>query len=258
MRSLLSSLALAFVFGVGSLSADVVAAEGRVLCVGGGGKTLRLRAGPGDSHRVVGALPVGACGIKVAGKCSAGWCEVQLGAAKGWADSRRVAIRERPQRATIATSATAQPSAAAKSAQPADRPTSASQPREADAVTAAPARPLAKSSRNKRPERAARRVGRSDRYAERGQRGRMRNGSLLPPMAALPEFRGPTLCVARVWPGDTLRIRTGPGTAHPEITGIHPGACGIALRGGCAGQWCPVRYRGVRGWVNASYLRRLQ
>lgn len=79
-----------------------------------------------------------------------------------------------------------------------------------------------------------------------------------PPRApgyAPPAPQGNDHCVMGVAQGDTLRIRSGPGTHHREVSGIRPGACGVYLRGGCAGYWCPIDYRGVRGWVNATYLR---
>lgn len=62
-------------------------------------------------------------------------------------------------------------------------------------------------------------------------------------------------CVMGVRPGDTLRIRSGPSAEHREIGGIPPDACGVIVGGPCAGSWCPVNYRGMRGWSNASYLR---
>jgi uncharacterized protein YraI len=62
-------------------------------------------------------------------------------------------------------------------------------------------------------------------------------------------------CVMGVRPGDTLRIRTGPGVRHREVGGIPPEACGVIVEGPCTGSWCPVSYRGIRGWSNASFLR---
>jgi len=62
-------------------------------------------------------------------------------------------------------------------------------------------------------------------------------------------------CVMGVRPGDTLRIRSGPGVEHREVGGIPPSACGVSVGGPCRGSWCPVTYRGVRGWSNASFLR---
>jgi uncharacterized protein YraI len=58
-----------------------------------------------------------------------------------------------------------------------------------------------------------------------------------------------------VRPGDTLRIRSGPSVEHREVGGIPPDACDVVIGGPCAGSWCPVSYRGIRGWSNASYLR---
>lgn len=62
-------------------------------------------------------------------------------------------------------------------------------------------------------------------------------------------------CVVGVRRGDTLRIRTGPSVEYHEVGGIPPNACGVMISGPCRGAWCPVTYRGVRGWSNASYLR---
>lgn len=63
-----------------------------------------------------------------------------------------------------------------------------------------------------------------------------------------------TACVTGVERGDTLRIRTGPGIDHDEISGIPPGACGVARAGNCRGRWCKVAWRGRVGWVNTTYL----
>jgi len=81
-----------------------------------------------------------------------------------------------------------------------------------------------------------------------------------PPRSAPPASTGATAdrdthCVMGVRPGDTLRIRTGPSAEHREVGGIPPDACGVIVGAPCAGAWCPVTYRGIRGWSNASYLR---
>jgi len=81
-----------------------------------------------------------------------------------------------------------------------------------------------------------------------------------PPRPAPPATTGAATgrnshCVMGVRPGDTLRIRTGPSVDYGEVGGIPPNACGVMISGPCRGSWCPVTYRGVRGWSNASYLR---
>jgi uncharacterized protein YraI len=78
----------------------------------------------------------------------------------------------------------------------------------------------------------------------------------LPGRAAAPSReRDDGHCVMGVRRGDTLRIRSGPSAEHREIGGIPPDACGVAVGSPCRGAWCPVTYRGIRGWSNASYLR---
>jgi uncharacterized protein YraI len=62
-------------------------------------------------------------------------------------------------------------------------------------------------------------------------------------------------CVMGVRPGDTLRIRSGPGVENREVGAIPPDACGVLVGAPCSGSWCPVTYRGIRGWSNASFLR---
>lgn len=81
-----------------------------------------------------------------------------------------------------------------------------------------------------------------------------------PPRPAPPATTGAAAdreshCVMGVRPGDTLRIRSGPSAEHREVGGIPPDACGVVVGAPCAGAWCPVMYRGIRGWSNASYLR---
>lgn len=81
-----------------------------------------------------------------------------------------------------------------------------------------------------------------------------------PPRPSPPATTGATAdreshCVMGVRPGDTLRIRTGPSAEHREVGGIPPNACGVAVGSPCSGSWCPVTYRGIRGWSNATYLR---
>ena len=200
-------------------------AEARTLCAGE--KGLNLRSGPSVKHSTVGRLPAGACGIKVVGKCAAGWCVVGLGDRRGWANTRLVNVREGRTPATTAARA--------------------------------PIRRYALDDRRFLPPlRGVEPYGArydwrcGDPYLR--PMGLPRTFRYPPPFA--PVYVGrPTRCVSGVWGGDTLRVRAGPGARHRTIWEIEPGACGVSIRGSCAGGWCPVRYRGVYGWVNASYLR---
>jgi uncharacterized protein YraI len=209
--------AAASIVGVAILNTDPAAAQ--TLCIGK--ESVLLRAGPSWRQDPVGSLPAGACGVQVVGKCVSGWCEVALGNRRGWVDSKLVNVREG---APPAAKAPAPP----KQAEPPRQAAPAPPPREPE-----PAPPP---------------------HPERGT-------GYLPPVdlpgraAAPPRERDGGHCVMGVRRGDTLRIRTGPGVENREIGGIPPDACGVAISGPCRGAWCPVTYRGIRGWSNASYLR---
>lgn len=212
-----SAVVMALVAAAGA--ADPAAAQ--TLCIGK--ESVLLRAGPSWRQDPVGSLPAGACGVQVVGKCVSGWCEVALGNRRGWVDSKLVNVQEG---AKPAANAPAPPKLAAPPPPP--RQAAPPPPRVAEPPP---------------PDRAERQPG------------------YLPPVdlpgraAAPPRERDDRHCVMGVSRGDTLRIRSGPSAEHREIGGIPPEACGVAISGPCRGSWCPVIYRGLRGWSNASYLR---
>jgi len=202
-------------------------AEARTLCAGE--KGLNLRSGPSVKHGTVGRLPAGACGIRVVGKCASGWCVVGLGDRRGWANTRLVQVREGR-------------STTAKAARP------------------APRRYALDDRRFLPPVRGVEPYG--ARYDWRYGGPYMRPVGLPgtfrypPPFAPLYAGRA-TMCVSGIGGRDTLRVRAGPGVRHRPIWEIERGDCGVSIRGSCAGSWCPIHYRGVYGWVNATFLRPL-
>ena len=204
--------------------ADPAAAQ--TLCVGK--ESVLLRAGPSWRQDPVGSLPAGACGVQVVGKCVSGWCEVALGTRRGWVDSKLVNIQEG---AKPAAKAPPPPKQAAPPPPPPPPPR--------QAAPAPPPREAAPAP----PERTERQPG------------------YLPPVdlpgrAAAPRReRDEGHCVMGVRPGDTLRIRSQPDAESRELGGIPPNACDVIVGSPCRGSWCPVTYRGIRGWSNASYLR---
>lgn len=202
-------------------------AEARTLCAGE--KGLSLRSGPSVKHSSVGRLPAGACGIKVVGKCASGWCVVGLGDRRGWANTRLVNVREGGTPATTAARA-----------------------------------PIRRYALNDRsflpPMRGAEPYGAPYdwRYGSPYMRPMGLPGTFRYPPLFAPEYGGrATMCVSGLRGHDTLRVRAGPGARHRAIWEIEPGDCGVSIRGSCAGSWCPIRHRGVYGWVHASYLRPL-
>lgn len=56
-----------------------------------------------------------------------------------------------------------------------------------------------------------------------------------------------------VW-NDVLNIRTGPDARSAVVGTIPPSGNGIRMTGNCAGNWCPIDYRGTQGWVNRNFL----
>ncbi len=63
------------------------------------------------------------------------------------------------------------------------------------------------------------------------------------------------MCVRGIASGDTLKVRAGPGLDQSLRYGYPSGACGIKLTGECRDGWCPVDYRGYRGWAEQKFLK---
>ena len=53
---------------------------------------------------------------------------------------------------------------------------------------------------------------------------------------------------------DVLNVRRGPSEQHAPIAAIPPTGRRVEITGQCRADWCPIRYRGVTGWVNRYYL----
>jgi len=265
-------------------------ASGTVLCAASGieGRPVTLHFGPSDRHAIVGRVAPGTCGLRLVGKCLGGWCEVEADGRKGWADTRLILVQDQggtlpgpmsqatvgdtgiPTRdAKVADTAPAKPASPIPSVSlntavivqapreaghtvpalaiepSAPRPSEKVAAVEADGEDAGPASgklsaPLAKVGRSRKAERSKSTLRPAERAFERHARA---------------VGRADLRCVAHVELWDTLRVRTGPGVSHRAISGIPPYACGVQRFSGCRGTWCPVRFRGVAGWVNTMYLR---
>lgn len=64
-----------------------------------------------------------------------------------------------------------------------------------------------------------------------------------------------SVCVRGLPPRQTLKVRDTPSPAGGLLYGFHNGSCGVRITGSCAGGYCPVEYRGYRGWADSRYLR---
>lgn len=209
----------------------------RLLCVHtpDARKGLQVHSGPGADQPVTGEFRAEECGIELAGSCRGDWCEMALGSARGWVDTRFIGVYELP-RPTVSKQSATVVAPAPERPQPQQRPPAPAAPSAASAVT--DTRPSAQ-----HPPRAHR-----EKLATRQDRDSHRHGGATQPA------RAASACVVGVAWWDTLRIRRGPGVSHGEIGGIPPGACRVERVGGCRGAWCRITWRGRAGWVNIYYL----
>lgn len=76
-----------------------------------------------------------------------------------------------------------------------------------------------------------------------------------PPAKTAELAAGSEACVANVATGDTLKVRAGPGLDQALRYGFPSTACGVKLTGPCNDGWCPVDYRGYRGWAERKFLK---
>ena len=53
---------------------------------------------------------------------------------------------------------------------------------------------------------------------------------------------------------DVLNVRRGPSEGEAAVASIPPNGRRVEITGACQGEWCPVRYRRVTGWVHGFYL----
>lgn len=60
--------------------------------------------------------------------------------------------------------------------------------------------------------------------------------------------------VRGVDPYDVLNVRRGPSETHAQIAGIPSTGRQVEITGPCQGDWCPIRYGSIRGWVHSFYL----
>ncbi len=63
------------------------------------------------------------------------------------------------------------------------------------------------------------------------------------------------VCVAGIPEGDTLKVRAGPGFTHALRYGYQPKTCGVKITGACKNGWCPVDFRGYKGWAQKKNLQ---
>jgi hypothetical protein len=64
----------------------------------------------------------------------------------------------------------------------------------------------------------------------------------------------PSFRVAGVEQNDVLNVRSAPSSESAPVGVIPPEGRGLKITGPCLEEWCPIKHRGVSGWVNRIYL----
>lgn len=62
-------------------------------------------------------------------------------------------------------------------------------------------------------------------------------------------------CVRGLPDGVPLKVRSGPSAKGTLLYGFHNGSCGVKITGPCRDDYCPVDYRGYRGWAERKFLQ---
>lgn len=210
----------------------VSAASANAWCVVGveRGDALHMRTGPGFFNPIVADIHPRACGIKVVGPCFIGWCPVSFRGRSGWANASYMVSETQPgphrfaQRASEPARTRAAPTKVAAVAPKRSTPPAAAAPPEPrPAPVAGPA------PRTPEPE--------------------------PPEQRALSAGSGREVCVQGIAKGDTLKVRAGPTASSDLRYGFLPDTCGVKVTGDCKDGWCPVEYRGYKGWAEENNLR---
>jgi SH3-like domain-containing protein len=264
-------------------------------CVRGvkGWDTLRMRAAPTPFAREIGRIPPAACGVAIIGPCRGAWCPLRWQNRVGWSNAFYLArgglfdfltpplitrpppgIAAPPPPTRAARAPAAQRTGARKTAQarPAGQKSAprvrTSQRRSPPARIAAvppraqpvkpeaplsPAPPAAAAAQPSPPAAPAQSVAPAIVPAR---------PALVPPAASAPAQKAAPqgdgtseVCIVDVPKGDTLKVRAAPGNDQTLRYGYPAGVCGVQITGPCANGWCPVDYRGYRGWAEQRFLK---
>ena len=226
--------AAALIVGSGSASAWCVVGVQR-------GDVLQIRSSPSPFAKSTAAMAPTACGVRIVGPCTGSWCPVAYQGRSGWSNSYFLLSETTPAGARLAADrgGPGRSAGARKTERAPQRLAAASASRPAAPEPEPPPAPL-----RERPIDPPRPVP----------------TAVPAPKEPSPE-RAPTttsqreVCVRGVPKGDTLKVRASP-SANAELRyGFLPETCGIKLTAECKDGWCPVEYRGYKGWAEDKNLQ---
>ncbi len=235
--------------------------------------TLRIRAAPTPYSREVGAMPSNVCGVAVVGACRGAWCPVAWRGQLGWSNSSYLSpggpfdflrppmavlppflirpdmVRPAPRRGVAMSrppSSRAVPRSSSRIAAPGLSqvpPQSVPSPVQALPPAPPPIEAQVAPAPAAGPPAAVARPPAGAAIAAPAPRAPA-------PVTAVTE-----VCVVDIAKGETLKVRAGPGTEQSLRFGYPAGVCGVKVTGNCRDGWCPVEYRGYRGWAEQKNLK---
>lgn len=206
---------------------------------------LNVRQGPGARYAIVAALPPDSRGVRLVGsvQCVGVWCEIQHRVGTGWVNTLYLAYD---------VAAIAAPTQSMQTYRVINVASD-----DVLNIRSGPGAGLASIGTILPNSHGIRIVGScSGQWCPieyQGTRGWV-NKQYLADDAAAAAAPAQTYRVINVAPDDVLHIRSGPGAALASIGSIPPNGHDVRIVGSCSGQWCPIDYRGTRGWVNRLYL----
>ena len=227
------------------MPASASAAEAYCVTGIGRGDVLPMRSGPSFFTPVVATIAPRACGIKIVGGCFLGWCPVNYRGRAGWSNATYLVSQTGPDAARAAQRPTTGP-AVTRATPPKRRTREVAGEDTPKQVAAAPKRnALSRPVREREPEpEQAAPVAAPRTPVERA-----------PDQKALSVGGAREVCVQGIARGETLRVRAGPSASSDLRYGFLPDTCGVKITGDCKDGWCPVEYRGYRGWAEEKNLQ---
>ncbi|MGE0629520.1 MAG: SH3 domain-containing protein [Hyphomicrobiaceae bacterium] len=264
---------------IGCVALGLSAGTAAAICVVGidPGDRLQMREGPGVRNRPVAAIPAGVCDVRVLG-CRGRWCRVSWRGQTGWSNSNflgwlrpptadELARQRRLDDATDPMDVVREPPGSpagepdrdiTAAPDPDDPPDRHPEPADPPAKTTTTVPNAARPSAQEEPVAQPPRPETAPRAADVPMPAPKPQPAARPPekpAAATPLEIGAEHCVRGVEEGGTLKVRTGPGEKFALRYGFTANTCGVKITGACKSGWCPVDYRGYKGWAEQDKLQ---
>jgi uncharacterized protein YraI len=195
---------------------------------------LNMRSGPDSSYTIVGQIPHNGQGVRLGNGCKGPWCPAAYGSAVGWVNSSYLAADSNQDSTYRVVHVAAN---------------DALNIRRGPAVRYPILNIIPPDGRGVRILKTAECEATWCQVDYNGAQGWVNTLFLADEQGGEPTYR-----VISVAGGDVLNIRSGPSADLAIVSSIPPDGRGVRIVGACTGQWCPIEFNGIHGWVNRQYL----